>query len=97
MCFVRSLSWSFFESDIAPVLSAYIATGICNRRSESPFCSHCICLVASDIAMYSASVVDVATDACFFERHETQDSLTRTTYPENDRRVSKHAAKSAST
>jgi len=46
--------------------------------------------------MYSASVVDTATDFCFFEDQLTVASPSLVTYPEKDLRLSRLLAKEAS-
>ena len=97
MCFVRLFSWWFVAKKFAPVLSACKAIGTFSRTSWRPFRNHWICRAASDIATYSASVVDVATEHRFLDRQEIQAPLKSTMYPENERRVSRQAAKSAST
>lgn len=46
---------------------------------------HAICLAASERAMYSASVVEVAADLCFLVFHETRQLLIKTHYPKKER------------
>ena len=49
------------------------------------------------LAMYSASVLDVATVACFLELHEISPEPRLKAYPDMDQRVSLHAPLSKST
>ena len=64
--------------------------------SSNNFLNHMACIVALELAMYSASVEESTTISCFFEDHAMAPPPMRNTYPETDQRSIVDDAQSAS-
>ena len=67
MCFDQSLTFLLCAMSMADILSGKTAEGVEGslRSSKSEDFNQMWCLTAIARAMYSASVVEVATDFCF--------------------------------
>src|ERR1700679_3247694 len=99
MCFTLPWSLVFLVSAIAPRLSPRSRLGIENLTfiSLNQLCIQTICCAHRDIATYSASTVDRATVVCRLLLQVTGPPAMIKTYPEVDRRVSRHPPLLAST
>ena len=82
-----------------PMLLQYMRDDVvCSKlRSFRRFRIHTASFAPWQLAMYSASVLDVATVACFLELHEISPEPRLKVYPDMDQHVSVHAPQSEST
>ena len=97
MCFAADDTISFFIVRIALCLSIMILGTILIRSSSSRIClihPHLDTLFAP--AMNSASIVDIAATACFFELHAIGRPFTTSKAPLVDFRSTRSPAQSAS-
>src|SRR5882724_6613186 len=97
MCLVWVWKDGSFVSMMEPALSFQILVVLCGcPRSVTSFCSHSASFIVWQLAIYSASQVDVDTVDCLLELHEISLLPRENAKPEVDHWVSKHLAKSAS-
>src|SRR6266542_1086437 len=97
-CFVLSCGTGLFAIQIADLLShqtfrwPFLSIFSSFRR----FLTHNMSPNPCDIALYSASAVDLDTTGCFLLLHDTRLPPTNTQYPDVDLRSSRQLAQSAS-
>ena len=99
ICFVHMRNEGSQVSIFEPTLSQYMRKGVfCSKlRRLRRLHIHMASFALWQLAMYSASVLDVTKVSCFFELHEMSPEPRLNVYPETDQHVSVHAPQSKST
>ena len=89
MCFVRWCRTGFSTRDIEDCLSQCIVTGILSFNYWKSCVYQEDCATVEERAIYSASVVDLATDFCFLVDQAIVQFLSLKVYLENEHQSSK--------